>query len=191
MSLKAKYTTTAEVDAAIERVTGRLEIVGAGGCVEAVPLAKFVHARSKLGGKGEPIDADLKQRLLDGIGHGNTGWEMWEKRYNKLYPKNKAINTRAPRGSRTLISVDQAIARCIKGNLLAAAPKLYKGASAYRQAQNEFVNAAMIQSTKGSTRRRSFDEKEADKFRQALDLSINHFGGLDINGLRNTKKENR
>ena len=89
------------------------------------------------------------------------------------------------------MTVNWALQEVLAGRIMKMSKGVITAMTACRIAHNNFVEAALIQSTKGKTWRRSWDPTASSKARKLTDVSINHWGAKIVNGTRNTKKENR
>ena len=186
------HKTGQEVAADAEQVKMDVAVYGTNGDPEVLGEVIFVVVRSKMAGAKmqHTITVEMKEALMKAI-HSELGlWDKYERKYMALFPKNRASAGTHP-GARTVVNVESALKKCLAGTIMKIPKGVNECVSACRQAQNELVESALIQSTKGRTRRRSWNKPAAKKARMVVDMSINHWGAKIINGTRNTKKENR
>ena len=184
--------TADEVTAAATKAKKEIAAKGTNGDEEAFKEAVFVMVRPQMAGAKmeHMISGDMRRAIMVTIDSDLAMWDHWERRYKTHYPKNRTTARTRP-GARTRVTVDGALQKVLAGGIMKMPKGVITTMTACRIAQNEFVEAALIQSTKSQTRRRSWDKPAAAKARKLMDMSIDHWGAKIINGTRNTKKENR
>ena len=184
--------TADEVTTAANKAKKEIAEKGTNGDEEALKETVFVVVRPLMAGaKMEHVMmAEMRAALMEAIDSPMEMWDHWERRYKTHYPKNRTSACTRP-GSRTRLTVDGALQKVLAGRIMKMPKGVITAMTACHIAQNQFVEAALIQSTKSQTRRRSWDKPAAAKARKLMDMSIDHWSAKIINGTRNTKKENR
>ena len=186
--LKAPEEITAEA----ERVKMEIAMYGTNGNADVLKEAIFCSVRPKLAGAKEQhkITVEMRDALMEAIGEDSAVWEKYERLYFKHYPKNRA-GSNAKVGAHTVVTVQSVLKKCVAATIMKVPKKMNTSMFVCREAQNDFLEAALIQSSRGRTRRRSWDKPAAKKARMVVDMSLNYWGPAIVNGTRNTKKENR
>jgi len=172
----------------------KMEIGAKGTCgnKDALNEAIFFVVRSKMAGAKEQkkITPEMKAALMKELDTG-ADWEIFERKYLAAYPKNRA-GSDARKGSKMKVTCDTAIQRSVANTVVRVPKKINEAVFHCRVAQNDIIEQALLESTRGKTRRRSFDKPAAKRARMMIDLNVDHFGTKGaVSGTRNTKKENR
>ena len=82
-------------------------------------------------------------------------WEIFERKCLAEFPKNCA-GSDAHKGSKMMVTSDTTIQRCVANTVVKVPKKINEAAFHCRMAQNDMIEQALLESTRGKTCRRSF-----------------------------------
>ena len=181
--LKAANAISAEAERAKMEIAtygerAKMEIAthGTNGNADVLKEAIFCTVRPRLAGAKEQhkITVEMRDVLMEAIGEDSAVWEKYEQIYFKHYPKNCA-GSNAKVGSHTVVTVQSVLKKCVAATIMKVPNKMNTSMFVCREAQNELIEAALIQSSRGRTCRCSWDKPAAKKARMVVDMSLNYW----------------